>query len=47
MNIDEGHLIRLTRDLAEDSCPRWSRDGRRVIFGSERGGTFAVYEIEL
>jgi serine/threonine-protein kinase len=36
-------LTRLTDGPTEDLLPFWSRDGRRVFFGSDRAGTFDVY----
>ena len=33
----------LTDGPTEDMLPRWSPDGKRVYFGSNRGGTFDVY----
>jgi Tol biopolymer transport system component len=36
---------RLTDDPAVDALPRWSRDGRRVIFSSKRTGEWQLYEV--
>ena len=36
-------LVRLTNDPAEENLPQWSRDGRRVLFGSNRSGNFDIY----
>jgi len=36
---------RLTDDPAVDALPRWSRDGKRVIFSSKRTGEWQLYEV--
>jgi serine/threonine-protein kinase len=41
--IGRGNLVRLTNDPAEENLPQWSRDGRRVLFSSNRGGDFDIY----
>ncbi len=43
IDVKRGSLARVTTDLAEDILPRWSRDGRRVFFSSNRGGDFDIY----
>ena len=35
--------VRLTDGPTEDILPRWSPDGRRIYFASDRGGNFDVY----
>jgi len=45
MNADGTGLLRLTRNLANDSTPQFSKDGKRIIFSSNRNGKFALYEI--
>lgn len=47
VNRDGTGFHRLTRDPADDGWPDWSPDGRRIIFSSNRGGRFAIYEIEV
>ena len=47
MNADGTGLLRVTRDLGEDRWPRWSPDGTKLIFSSNRDGKFAIYEIEI
>jgi Tol biopolymer transport system component len=37
---------RLTDDPAVDALPRFSRDGRRVIFSSKRTGEWQLYEVD-
>jgi Tol biopolymer transport system component len=37
---------RLTDDPAVDALPRYSRDGRRVIFSSKRSGEWQLYEVD-
>lgn len=36
---------RLTDDPATDALPRFTRDGRAILFGSERSGNWQLYEI--
>jgi len=33
----------ITQDLAHDHAPRWSRDGTRIVFESDRGGTREIW----
>jgi TolB protein len=47
MNIDGSGVVRLTRDPSDDNTPRWSPDGRSIIFSSDRGGKTGVYTITL
>jgi eukaryotic-like serine/threonine-protein kinase len=42
-NLQRLSLTRLTDGPTEDLVPVWSRDGRRVFFGSNRTGNFDVY----
>ena len=37
----------LTRDTANDIYPRWSPDGKKVIFTSDRSGKYGIYEMDL
>jgi TolB protein len=46
-NSDGTGLFRLTRNKANDSAPTFLADDRRIIFSSDRGGKFAIYEIDL
>jgi TolB protein len=36
---------RLTHHPADDSLPRYSRDGSRIVYSSERSGSFQVWEV--
>jgi TolB protein len=47
MNADGTGLLRLTRDPADDITPRWSPDETKLIFSSNRGGKFALYELAV
>jgi len=47
MNADGTGLVRLTYSREEERTPQFSRDGRRILFSSNRAGRFALYEIRL
>ena len=47
MNADGTGLLRLTRDPAEDTQPAWSPDGKKIVFSSNRGGKFGIYELAV
>lgn len=47
MYLDGQNVLRLTRNSAEDLWPRWSPDGRRILFSSNRSGKFALYELQV
>ena len=40
--LDRGTLARITSDPALDVAPRWSPDGRRIAFASNRTGSWEV-----
>ena len=42
-DLDRGTLTRLTFDPGLDWAPLWSLDGQRVVFSSDRDGSFGVY----
>jgi len=42
---DGGLERRLTRHPATDALPRWSPDGRSVLFASDRSGNWQVWEV--
>jgi TolB protein len=46
-NADGTGLIRLTREKATDTAPTFSADGKQIMFSSDRGGKFAIYEVDL
>ncbi|GHS95071.1 protein TolB [Alphaproteobacteria bacterium] len=43
MNINEGHIRRLTDHRAIDTSPAYSPDGRSIVFTSNRSGKEKVY----
>ena len=43
--IDGSDLRRLTNDQARDRGPRWSPDGRSLVFYSNRGGFYEAWQI--
>jgi serine/threonine-protein kinase len=43
LDLRRASLTRLTNGPTEDLLPMWSPDGRRVFFGSDRGGNFDIY----
>jgi Tol biopolymer transport system component len=45
LNVDGGEVRRLTDDPAKDRIPRWSPDGSRLIFYSNRSGRFDLWSI--
>jgi len=45
VNADGSEQTRLTNDPAADYTPRWSPDGRQILFVSERDGNAEIYEM--
>lgn len=45
INPDGSNLRRLTNDLFSERSPRWSPDGKRVIFGSNRSHQFELWSV--
>ncbi|HEX5720952.1 MAG TPA: hypothetical protein VF179_32660 [Thermoanaerobaculia bacterium] len=43
MEADGSGAVNLSRNPAFDGWPSWSPDGRRILFSSNRSGTFGVY----
>jgi TolB protein len=47
MSSDGTGLFRLTHTKEEEAAPHFSRDGRRILFSSNRAAKFALYQIEF
>src|SRR5262249_31944826 len=43
MELSTGLLSRVTFNTADDWTPVWSRDGRELMFSSDRAGTWDLY----
>lgn len=43
----EGRVTELTRDRAQDTDPTWSKDGRYLVFVSDRAGAYNLYAYDL
>jgi len=42
MNADGTHGVNLTRSPQAEGWPTWTPDGKRIVYGSERDGRFAL-----
>jgi Tol biopolymer transport system component/imidazolonepropionase-like amidohydrolase len=47
MPIAGGKATQLTRGIAFDSHPRWSPDGKKILFSSDRSGAENIWWIDL
>jgi TolB protein len=47
VGADKAEPVRVTADVAIDWNPVWSRDGGRLYFASDRGGTMNVWSVPL
>jgi Tol biopolymer transport system component len=47
IDVSRGAEHRLTRHPARDILPRWTRDGRAVVFSSERDGHWQLYRVPV
>ncbi len=45
LNVDGGNRLRLTNDHYKDRRPRWSPDGERIAFYSDRGGHYEIWTV--
>jgi eukaryotic-like serine/threonine-protein kinase len=46
VRLDGSGLRQLTNDAFRDRYPRWSPDGSRLLFQSDRGGTYRIWSIQ-
>lgn len=47
LDLDSGQITYLTYGRWTDIAPRWSPDGRRILFASDREGAFDLYVSDL
>jgi serine/threonine protein kinase len=46
INVDGTGIRDLTNDAAFDRYPRWSPDGKRIAFASDRGGNYEIWYMD-
>ncbi len=47
VRVDGGGLRQLTDDAWRDRMPRWSPDGQRILFYSDRGGKYEAWALHV
>jgi serine/threonine protein kinase len=47
IDVTRGLATRLTSELGDDEDPRWSPNGERIVFDTNRNGSFDIYEITV
>ena len=45
LDVASDHLTRLTWGEGNNENPRWSPDGRHIVFSSNRAGTYDIYSM--
>ena len=45
--VTGGKAVQLTKGIAFDSHPRWSPDGKKILFSSDRSGAENIWWIEI
>ena len=43
LDLASGRVRRLTRGNSNNENPRWSPDGRHLVFASDRAGSYDIY----
>ncbi len=47
VSSEGGNAVRLVKDPARDVCPRFTPDGKQLVFSSDRDGSLQVYSVKL